>query len=168
MQATDDVGTLWGSALLAFGFAVLGAFLVPASDTWSARLIAGVGAAVIALIAVWGVLLVYRAVNYVKRGDPVWRVAWSLSERVVNNWATVRVNGVSLVCDGHPSVDVSTLGHVEAAVRLPDGTIRSMAQEGMGGNGTTVGFAPSFTSGPLPTGAYEVRWYGTTHRRRAR
>ncbi len=154
--------------LVAVAFALVGAFAVfPRGANWFARFSAGLGVAAMALVAAWGLVLAYRALMYRRRGDPVWEIAWSLRKTEHQSGAaTIRANGVSLICCGRPPVSISTLGHVEAVVRLPSGRIRQMSQEGMGDAGTTLWFAPALKAGPLTPGTYEVRWYGTTARRR--
>jgi hypothetical protein len=167
-HATEDMATLGGAVLVAVAFALVGAFAVfPRGANWFARFSAGLGVAAMALVAAWGLVLGYRTLRYRRRGDPVWEIAWSLRETQQSGGVSVRVNGVSLICRGRPPVSVSTLGHVEAVVRPPNGRIRQMPQEGMGGDaGTTLWFAPALEAGPFTPGPYEVRWYGTTARRR--
>jgi hypothetical protein len=153
--------------LSALGFAFVSAFFVlPKDANWRARFEAGVGAAAIALGVIWGAVLAFQAVRYRLRSDPVWSVAWHLSSREDASGIRTSTNGVSLICEGHPPVDVATLGHVEAVARLPNGEFRRMPQHGMGGSPTTLWFAPDGGTGPPTAGAYEVRWYGTTARRK--
>lgn len=118
-------------------------------------------------VALWGV------VSYRLRGDRAWEVRWGLSDTITPAGIRMRRNGVQLVGVANPPVAVAALGYVDAVVRLPSGEYRLMPQHGMGPLGgmrsTDSGwwFPPAGSvHEPIAPGEYEVRWYGTTARRR--
>lgn len=98
-------------------------------------------------------------------GDRVWRVEWMLSYHEDPRGITSSASGVSLHCKTNPPINVSSLGHVEAVVRMPTGAFLTMPQHGMGGTPTSLGFSPTGGGRP-PDGTYEVRWYATGQTRR--
>jgi hypothetical protein len=126
----------------------------------------------IALVVV-GVAL-KSVVSYHLRGDPSWEVRWDIGKETPSPAVTTTRNDVRLVCVTDPPIDVTTLGYVDAVVRLPTGEWRRMPQNGLGPIYVTPGpnsptngwyFQPvGSPSGPFPPGGYEVRWYGTTAR----
>jgi hypothetical protein len=124
-------------------------------------LVSGVGAlmAVVLLIFIW-LLAWYRL-----RGDRAWKVVWSFkaSERLPG--VHTRIDGLNLICDVAPPISVSALGDVEAVLRSPRGEYRRMPHRGMSGDSHVLGFSPGGLIG-WEHGVYEVRWYGTTTRRR--
>jgi hypothetical protein len=124
-------------------------------------LISGAGTliAVVLLIFFW-LLAWYRL-----RGDRVWKVGWSFKASEPFPRAHSRVDGLNLICDTVPPISVSALGDVEAILRSPRREYRKMPHRGMGGDSHVLGFSPGGLIG-WERGVYEVRWYGTTSRRR--
>jgi hypothetical protein len=115
--------------------------------------------AVVLLIFFW-LLAWYRL-----RGDRVWKVAWGFKASEHPRGIHSQVDGLSLMCNAAPPVDVSALGDVEAVLRSPRGDYRRMPHLGMRGDSHNLGFSPGSLIG-WERGVYEVRWYGTTGRRR--
>ena len=124
-------------------------------------LISGAGTliAVVLLIFFW-LLAWYRL-----RGDRVWKVAWGFKASEHPPGIHSRVDGLSLICDTAPPINVSALGDVEAVLRSPRGEYRKIPHHGMRGDSNSLGFSPGSLIG-WERGVYEVRWYGTTGRRR--
>jgi hypothetical protein len=152
-RTTEKVGTVWGAVTLAVAFALVGAFVVlPANTDWAQRFGAGVAVASVALLLAWGLLLAGSAALYTWRGDPVWRVGWSIYKRIVPRGVTSSAGGVQLICEGHPPVSVSELGHVEAVILLPSGHFQPFQQQGMGRGPHHLWVAP-----PNEEGTYEAR-----------
>jgi hypothetical protein len=107
------------------------------------------------------VLLRYRLI-----GDRTWRVSWEMIYRETGSVMSTG-SSVSMECTVTPPVLLSALGHVEAVIRYPDGTLLERGQEAMRSTEYAIGFAP--TGGGRPqTGTYEIRWYGTSRTRRLR
>jgi hypothetical protein len=168
-RTTDDIASLWGAVLVALAFGFVGAFFVLPKDAgWGARFVAAVGIATLATVGVWGLLLAAHALWYRVSGghDAAWRVGWSLYSKEPTPGFRMTATSVALLCDAEPPVSVSALGHVEAVVRLPSGAFLRMAQHGMGGDSHNLWFHATGSTAPPPPGTYEVRWYGTTARRK--
>jgi hypothetical protein len=115
--------------------------------------------AVVLLIFLW-LLAWYRL-----RGDRVWKVAWGFKASEDRPGVHSRVDGLHLRCDTAPPINVSALGDIEAVLRSPRDEYRRMPHRGMGGDAHVMGFSPGGLVG-WERGIYEVRWYGTTSRRR--
>jgi hypothetical protein len=118
----------------------------------------------VSLVALVALVFAAHLVWYRLIGDRTWKVAWVLHDRQQGPVRTT-ASGVSLRSRGAPPVSVSTLGHVEAVVRLPSSRFVPMPQHGMGSDPSGLGFAPAFGR-PPERGDYEVRWYGTRQSRR--
>jgi len=164
-RTSDDVPSLWGAVLVALAFGFVGAFVVlPGDAHWGARFAAAVGVATLATVGVWGLLVVVHAAVYRIKGfrDPVWEARWQLSSRTYRSGLRTSGSGISLVCKSSPPVHVSALGHVEAVVRVPDGSLTRRSKQGMAGHDHALGFSIGSPAG----GSCEVRWYVTTSRRK--
>jgi hypothetical protein len=171
-NATENVLASLPVVLLLPTLAALVGAAYAASHTSSARgtsfgsalvgaLISGAGTliAVVLLIFFW-LLAWYRL-----RGDRVWKVAWGFKASEHPPGVHSRVDGLSLICNTAPPINVSALGDVEAALRSPRGEYRRMPHRGMRGDSHSLGFSPGSLIG-WERGVYEIRWYGTTERRR--
>jgi hypothetical protein len=160
---------VWGAILVALAFGFAGAFFVlPKDADWGARFIAAVGVAALATGGAWGLLLAFHTLWYRCRSgrDPAWSVGWSLYSKESKSGMRTTAKSISLLGNADPPVNVSSLGHVEAVVRLPSGVFQRMAQHGMGAGPHTLTFQVAANSMAPPPGTYEVRWYGTTARRK--
>lgn len=124
-------------------------------------LISGAGTLIVVVLLIFLWLLAW----YCLRGDRVWKVAWGFKASEDRPGVHSRVDGLHLICDTAPAIDVSALGDVEAVLRSPRGGYRRMPHRGMGGDSHILGFSPGGLIG-WERGVYEVRWYGTTTRRR--
>jgi hypothetical protein len=143
--------------------------LVVHQASFGRTLVTGLFGGVVGLLALVGLVFMATLTWYRLRGDPTWDVRWRLGSEAVGDWARVTRSTVGLFCTGKPPVDVSLLGHVEAIVKLPSGNYYTMAQDGMGPTGDGLWFwvpAPNGLGGPPAPGNYEVRWYGTTPKRK--
>jgi hypothetical protein len=166
---TDDISTPWGAALVALAFGFVGAFyVVPQDAVWGDKFIAAVGVAATATVGVWGFLVAAHALAYrVKKGrDAAWSVGWSLYSKEPKPGFRMTASTVALLCKVEPPANVSALGHVEAVVRLPSGALLRTAHRGMGGDAHSLWILATGNTSAPPPGTYEVRWYGTTVRRK--
>jgi hypothetical protein len=122
-----------------------------------------IGTALVICVTALGVAALYS-----RRGDPTWGVEWHLADTVLPGGGVQKTRTVALVCKGSPPVSVATLGNVEAVVRRPPaGDYYWMPNHGLGDGGTNLWIHPTGTlHGDLPRGKWEIRWYGTTPRRR--
>lgn len=123
--------------------------------------IGGAGSLFLILVAIFAA----HITRYWLRGDPVWEVGWSMRRERKGSISST-TNGIQLLCRAVPPVKTSVLGHVEAVVRLPDGTyVYTKQPAGIQGDdrSQSLGF---IAVGEITAGIYEVRWYGTNARRR--
>ena len=134
-------------------------------DAFWHLLLVGVLGTLGAIIGVAGIVVLVAIAVYRIRGDRTWSVKWALSMKTSEEGGTLRQDSVQLVCSGHPPVDVASLGYVDAVVRLPTGEWRQMTQDGMSQGKSALSFSVlGQVHGPIPSGKYEVRWYGTNTR----
>ena len=164
-----DVAGLWGAVIVAVAFGLVGAFVVVPKDAdWGDRFVSAVGVGVLAIVGVWGLLLVAHALAYriKKFRDGVGEVEWALGSKLHPSGMRTTKSSVGLRCKSIPPVSVSALGHVEAVARLPNGEYRWMVRPGFGEGPHNLWFFVTGTFAPPPPGTYEVRWYGTTGRRK--
>lgn len=165
------VGAAWAASLPIREIVRRGVVVAQASF-WHVLLFVILGVLLGIVLVTAGVVLVSIA-SYRLRGDPAWKVHWDLSDNTTPQGVVTKRNGVQLVCVSNPPVDVTTLGYVDAVVRLPSGEFRLMPQHGMGplrktrNTANGLWFPPvGLMHGPIPGGKYAVRWYGTTTRRK--
>lgn len=170
MEASDDASTLWGGLLIVVAFGFVGAFLLlPKDADWGARFFSAVGAGVLATAVAWGLFLAIRTLIYRARGyrGSAWEVRWALGTTRHKSGALATSSSVVLECKASPPANVSELGYVEAVVRQPSGAYRGMISPGFRESAHSLAFsATGGVAAPPPPGTYEVRWYGTTRRRR--
>jgi hypothetical protein len=137
----------------------------PRGTSFSSALVGALVSGAGTLIAVALLIFFWLLAWYRLRGDRVWKVAWSFKANERFPGVHSRVDGLNLICDMAPPSSVATLGDVEAVLRSPRGEYRRMPNRGMGGGSHVLGFSPGGLIG-WEGGVYEVRWYGTTSRRR--
>jgi hypothetical protein len=111
----------------------------------------------VGLLLLVGLVVAGTVARYRVAGDRVWEVAWPFRDEQ-RGGARLTANGVALINFTDQPVNVGVLGHVEAVIRLPDGTFSWMAQSGMGGGPNSLTWP---RIGPPQQGRYEVRWYAT-------
>jgi hypothetical protein len=153
------VGTAWAVSHPA---QVIRNGLVVHQASFGASLASAVVGGALTLVAILAVMFVGHLARYRLRGDPAWKVGWSLRRETSPPGITTTVKGAHLLCRAQPPVRVSALGHVQAIMREPDARYSHRGQPGMGGGD----FGLAFILDDIQTGVYEVRWYGTTARRR--
>lgn len=164
---------LWGPTIGAVGGALVALDLHPevirhglvVSVPSSGEVVAGAGiGAALGVAAAFLFAFLWAGGRYFMRGDDTWE---PICDPAPESASVV----FELRCRVSPPQHVETLGHKEAAVKRPDGTIQLiptisiMQREVCVGDEQNMVPATYFRFNPWGvTGEYEVRWYGTNRK----
>lgn len=140
---TPTVAALAGSAWAASHPAeVVHRGLVVHEATFGDSLATALAGGLVGLFLLVAAVFVFVLLRYRLIGDRTWRVSWEMIYRETGSVVSSG-SSVSMECKVTPPVLLSALGHVEAVVRYPDGTLLERGQEAMGSTEYGIGFAPT-------------------------